>query len=92
MAGMKALLRNNTPVAVVMFLCWFGANYYRTTIPGGAALAALVVFWLGFFGGSYLAVRQVLPAFGWAIGWTIATIVISAVIILCTLGLGFTHI
>ena len=89
---MKALLRNNLPVALVLFASWFGINFYRVSVPGWAALLALVLFFLAFFGASYLALRDGARSFLWAIGWTIGTLVLSAVVILSVLGLGFTHI
>jgi len=89
---MKALIRNNIPVALILFACWFGINFYRVTISGAGALLALALFFFAFLGASYLALHDGVRSFLWAIGWTVVTLVVSAVIILFTLGLGFTHI
>jgi hypothetical protein len=92
LGGMKALIRNNIPVALILFGCWFGINFYRVTISGAGALLTLALFFIAFVGTSYLALHDGLRSFLWAIGWMIITVVVSAVIILFTLGLGFTHI
>ena len=89
---MKAVLRNNAPVALLLFACWFALNYYRVTIPGWGALLSLALFFIAFFGASYLAIHDGGRSFLWAIGWTIVTVVTSAIVILLTLGPGVTHI
>ena len=92
LGGLKPLLRNNAPIALLLFASWFGINFYRVSVPGWGALLALGLFFLAFFGASYLALHDGARSFLWAIGWTIITLIVSAVAILSVLGLGFTHI
>jgi hypothetical protein len=91
---MKALLRNNAPIALLLFASWFGINLYGVSVPVWGALLALGLFFLAFFGASYLALHNGARSFLWAIGWTIITLAVSAVVIviLAVSGLFFTHI
>ena len=87
-----ALLRNNLAVAAVLFLSWFALNYYgKVTIPAWGALLALALFFCGFFGASYFALRAAFRSLLWAACWTIVTVIISAILITLMLGLGFKY-
>ena len=88
---MKTLTRNNIPVALILFACWFGMNFYRGTISGAGALLALALFFFAFFGASYLALHDGVRSFLWAIGWMVRKLVVSAVIMVFILGLRYTR-
>ena len=75
-----------------MFLSWFILQYNHAAIPGWGALIALLVFLLGFFAASYLALRDIARSICWALAWTAGSFVVSAIINVCIFGLGFTHI
>ncbi len=89
---MIALVRNNILVALVLFAFWFGINYFRFIISAREALLALLIFYSTFFVASYLALRKVGRSFLWAILWTVVSVVVSGLVIMFTIGLGFTHI
>ena len=89
---MKAVFRNNAPVAAILFLSWVAINWYRLSVPAWGALLALAIFFLAFFGASYLALRDAGRSLLWAMGWFIVTVAVSALVIMSVPGLGFSHI
>ena len=89
---MKAVLKYNAPTAVIFVGLFLLFGLLRVTLPWLAGLAMLILLFASFYYGSFVALHRHAFSFLWALGLTVATVIIAVVAFFAFFGLGFTQI